>query len=451
MNNFITVSKKTALFSILISLLFVSCINDIIVEENDANHFPEKGTRVNLLINVPKDNLSTYSTESGTVDENHIDTIFINIFENGVFRESKKIYGADIKTVTNSEDSTSNVSFEVSNLTGGIITAEVFANRIEITPITGEIPLPDKNNPQTSFMMSGSGALTFNGTSYDGTIHIVRNIAKLRVRISKNAVCIPSDLIINYSDIIIEAQQVADRVQLMAPLPVVSPPGLTYINYAPRTGLALRPVTSFDAFSGGQIDSLYINENYLDDSEYTATNKTRIKITISTQTPGMPAKTAEYTYLLFSEGSYRLKRNYIYTLDIKVAGQSLEPQVTLDMLPWDDINISGDILGTTLSVDKSVVILNNRNTKNNAEVINYITDNTSITLDWSKVRPEHNIDTSVNYIQGRNGNIGIFWNDTGAPDIDFTDTLYVRAGNIIKAIFIDYNAREGSFGLPGSL
>ena len=431
-----------------ISLMFVSCLSDRIVDERLS---PEIGSNINLLINVPRNNASTYSTESGTVDENHIDTIFIKIFEDGALKDFKKIYGADIETIAGSKDSVVNVSFEVENLTGGAVTAEVFANRMEVTPITGEISLPDKYDPQTFFMMSGTGALTFDGTSYSGTIHIVRNVAKLRVRVSKNTVCIPSDLIINYSDIIVEVQQVADRTQLMAPPPVVSPSGLAYINYAPRTGSDLRPITTFASFSGGQIDSLYLNENYLDDSEYTASNKTQIKITISTQEPGIPAKIAEYTYQLFSEGGYQVKRNYIYTLDIKIAGQSLEPLITLDVLPWEDIDISGDILGTTLSIDKSIVNLNNRNTKNNAIEISYNTDNTSIELDWSKIKPENNIDTSVNYIQGRSGNIGIFWNDNGAPDFDFTDTLYIRAGNIIKAVFIEYNAREGSFGLPGSL
>ena len=441
-------SIKKALFSMFISLMFVSCLSDRIIDENTLR---ENRNNINLLINVPRNNASTYSTESGTVDENHIDTIFIKLFENGIIKDFKKIYGADIETITGSKDSIVSVSFEVENLTGGTVTAEVFANRMEITPITGEIALPDKSDPQTFFMMSGAGALTFDGTSYSGTIHIVRNVAKLRVRVSKNTVCIPSDLIINYSSIIVEVQQVADRTQLMAPPPVISPSGLAYINYAPRTGPTLRPMTPFALFSGGQIDSLYLNENYLDDSEYTASNKTQIKITISTQEPGMPTKIAEYTYQLFSEGSYRVKRNHIYTLDIKVAGQSLEPLITMDVLPWEGIDISGDILGTTLSLDKSTVSLNNRNTKNNAEVIRYNTDNTSIELDWSKVRPENNIDTSVTYIQGRNGNIELFWNDNGAPDFDFTDTLYVRTGNIIKAVFIDYNAREGSFGLPGSL
>ena len=446
MNNLQTKFKNTALFLMFISLLLVSCINDKIEDENEKS--PEIGTGVNLLIKVPRDNLSTYSIEPGTVDENHIDTIFINILEDGVLKDFKKIYGADINTVIGSKDSIINVSFDISNLTGGDVTAEVFANRMEITPITGEIPLPDKSNPQTTFMMSGSGALTLNGTSYSGTIHVVRNVAKLRVRISKHAACLPSDLIINYDEITVEVQQVADRTQLMVPPPVITPTGLAYINYTPRKGATLRPIIPFASFTGGQIDSLYLNENYLDDSAYTPTNKTQVKITLSTQEPGMHPKTAEYTYQLFTEGSYRLKRNHIYILDLKVVGQTLDPQITLDIQPWKNVDIDGDIHGSTLVLNKSTANLNSTNI---TDTIIYYTDNSSISLDWSKVKPEHNIDTSVKYIQGSNGYIEIFWNEKGAPDFYFVDTLYVRAGNIIKAVFIDYNSQEEDFGLPGSL
>ena len=446
MNNLQTKFKNTTFFSIFITLMFASCVNEKVIDEKEES--PENGAGVNLSIKVPRDNLSTYATEPGTADENHIDTIFINILEDGVLKEFRKIYGADINTVIDSKDSIINVSFDVSDLTGGTVTAEVYANRMESVPITGEIPLPDRYVPQTSFMMSGSGTLTFNGTSYFGTIHVVRNVAKLRVRISKHPACLPSDLIINYGEITIEAQQVADRTQLMTPPPVSTPAGLTYINYAARTGSTLRPITPLATFSGGQIDSMYLNENYLENSAYTDANKTQIKIKVSTKEPGMHSKTAEYTYQLFTEGSYQLKRNFIYTLDIKIAGQSLDPHITIDIQPWEYVDVDGDIHGTALALDKSTAKLNI--TKDSDTIIFY-TDNSSISLDWSKVKPEHNIDTSVKYIQGKRGNIEIFWNNNGAPDFDFIDTLYVRAGNIIKAVFIDYNSQEGDFGLPGSL
>jgi hypothetical protein len=69
-----------------------------------------------------------------------------------------------------------------------------------------------------------------------------------------------------------------------------------------------------------------------------------------------------------------------------------------------------------------------------------------VTLDWSKVDPSHNIDTSVESIQGMNGEIKISWTGAGAPDYDFKDTLYVISRNVIKAVVLDYKVPKGAFG-----
>ena len=442
----ITLERLLKLSQTFVLLLLVSCINERVVDELEEKVPFGSGKMINLKVNIPRSDRSTYSSELGSFDENHIDTIFINILEDGVVKETQKLFGSSLYVVPGENDSIVTVSFEAGSIGNGSITTEVFANRMEILPISGEIPLPDKTNPETCFIMTGSGPLTYNGTSYSGEVHVSRNVAKLRILISKNTACIPENLIINYSDIKIEAQQVPDRTQLMSPPPILTPPGLTYISFYPRTGAALRPVTPIMSFTGGQIDSLYLNENYLDDGDYTTTNKTQIKITVPSQEPGMPVKTDEYTYQLYTEGSYRLKRNFIYTLSIKIAGQSLDPIITLDVLPWNDIEVNGDINGVFLSLDRSVVPLSVMSTKDNAASVIYKTDNTSVTLDWSKIKPEHNIDTTMKYIQGRDGNIEIFWNENGAPDFDFRDTVFVQAGNIIKSVFIDYKVPYGSFG-----
>ena len=436
---------NVALFRILALFVFASCSHSKIIDDTERLN-PEKGKNINLMINVPRSGSSTYSTETGSVDENHVNKLFIKIFEDGVHKETKEFSGASLKVLENSNDSIVNVDFEIDNLTGGTVTAEVFANRMEITPITGEIPLPNKSIPETLFMMSGSGILSHNGTSYKGTVHIARNVAKLRILVSKNTTCIPEDLIIDYSDIIVEVQQVPDRTQLLAPPPIVTPAGINYINYTPRTGMALRPTTPFASFTGGQIDSLYLNENYLDNNAYASVNKTQIKITMPTHEPNMPVKTAEYTYDLYSKDGFMIKRNFIYTLSIKVTGQSLDPLVSLDILPWKNVNIDGNINGSTLSLDKSKVSIKSANIGNKTEVISYKTDNSSISLDWSNIKPEYNIDTSVDFIQGTEGYINILWNDKGAPDFDFKDTLFVHAGNIIKAVIINHKVPKGNFG-----
>ena len=432
---------------LFLGLFFISCVNEILIP--DVMDFQEMSTgkNVSLSIRVPKNSISTYATEEGTADENHIDTLFINILEDNILIETIKLYGAALQTSIGPNDTTVHVARELDNLSGGVLTAEVFANRTEVLPLTSEIPLPDKNDPATWFMMSGSGVLDYNGTSYHGTIHLMRHVAKLRVRISKHPAIIPADLIIHYNQIKVELQQAPDRTQLMAPPPVSAPAGLTYItDYASHTGNTLRPETPIATFTGGQIDSLYLNENYLNDSDYNDLNKTLVKITVPTQEPGKPVKTAEYTYPLYTEGGYQIKRNHVYSLDIKIAGQTLDPHISIDMHPWNDVEVTGDIYGSFLNIDRPTVYLSPVHTQANPASIDYHTDNSSVTLDWSKVNPAHNINTSVKFLQGMKGQIRFVWTRNGAPDFSFKDTLNVIAGNIVKSVIIEYNVPEGHFG-----
>ena len=432
---------------ILTLLLLASCISHQLEDSIPAEPDLSTGNKLSISILVPKNSISTYATEEGTTHENHIDTLFINIFENSVFVEMIKLYDTSLQAALGSNDTIVHVARELENLSGGTITAEVFANRMEVAPITSEIPIPDKNDPETWFMMSGSGKLAFNGTAYAGTISLVRHVAKLRVRISKHPAIIPADLIIHYDQIKVEVQQVPDRTQLMAPPPVSTPPGLVYLaDYTSRTGSALRSETPISSFKGGQIDSLYLNENFLNHSDYTDHNTTQVKITVPTQEPGKPIKTAEYTYQLYTEGGYQIKRNHIYILNIRIAGQTLDPLISIDMLPWNDVNVSGDIYGTILNLDQTRVYLSPVHTQNSPATINYYTDNTSVTLDWSKVNPAHNIDSSVKYIQGMNGQIRLAWTGGGAPDYSFSDTLNVITGNIIQSVVLEYNMPAGNFG-----
>ena len=435
-------------FSIIFSgLCMVSCVSEAIEEAIPfVPDFPI-GKNVSISIQAPKNSISTYATETGDTHENHIDTLFINILENNMLVEEIKLYGNALQTVSESNDTIVHVTRELDNLSGGTLTAEVFANYTEVKPITSEIPLPDKNDDEKWVMMSGSGTLAFNGIAYHGTIVLVRNVAKLRVRISKHPACMPSNLVIDYSQIKVETLQVPDRTQLFAPPPIITPPGLAYIaNYTSRSGNTLRTEKPLAIFDGGQIDSLYLYENYLDNSDYNVYNTTQVKITVPTQEPGMPVKTAEYTYQLYTEGSFQIKRNHIYVLDIQIAGQSLEPFVAIDMLSWNDVNVIGDIHGSFLNLNQSKVYLSPSATKKNPTTIIYHTDNTSVTLDWSKVNPMHRIDTSVGYIQGANGQIQFSWIGTGAPDYSFRDTLNVIAGNIIKSVVLEYNVPKGNFG-----
>ena len=422
-----------------------SCNTSEIVEE-ESTPSENQGKRINLSINIPRKGTSTYAIEDGNLDENHIDTVFIELYQGGSLMDSQKFYGTDLATESNTNDSIVKIAYEANNLSTGTVTAIAYANRKEIVPITGEITLPNRSVPSSCFLMSGTSDLNYSNGTYSGTIHITRNVAKLRTLISKNNICIPSNLIIDYDNVIIQAQQVPDRTQLLTPPPISTPSGLSYINYASRTGVNLRPLSASVLTNGGQIDSMYLNENHLVNSSYTDANVTQIKLTIPTREPGMPVKTSEYIYKLYTNGSYQINRNFIYILNVKIVGQSLEPIISLELLPWDDIDVNGDIHGSSLILDKSSVTLTPLSIKGNSENIIYTTDNTSITLDWSTVNPAHNIDTTVSHIQGRNGEIEFFWNANGAPAFDFKDTLYVKTGNIVKAVELVYKSPKGFAG-----
>jgi len=439
------INKSLLTFLIILSGVFLmSCVSEMLMEDIPDDP-PQAGKSVYLAIRVPPKSISTYSTEAGSADESHIDTLFVRILENGIPILSQSYFGTSLQDLSAPNDSTLFVDFELENVTGGTLTAEAFANRTKVIPVTSEIPLPDKNDSETWFMMSGSTTLISNGIAYSGTVHLERHVAKLRICIYKHQACIPEDLVIDYSHIMVEVFQVPDRTQLMTPPPIITPVGLTYIaNYASHTGATLRPETPIVSFNGGQIDSLYLNENYLNNGDYNALNTTLIKLTIPSREPGKPTKTAEYTYQLQTGDGYQIKRNHIYVLNIQVAGQSLDPFVSVDMLPWSDVDMSGDIHGVFLHLDHSTAFLSPVDTENDR--IYYQTDNSSIQLDWSKINPAHHIDTSVEYIQGMNGQIRFSWTNDGAPDFSFVDTLYVIAGNIVKAIALEYNVPAGNFG-----
>jgi hypothetical protein len=105
--------------------------------------------------------------------------------------------------------------------------------------------------------------------------------------------------------------------------------------------------------------------------------------------------------------------------------------------------VNGDINGVYLSLEQSELELLPVHTENSPVRVGYHTDNTSVSLDWSRVDPAHNIDPSVTEIQGMNGEIKIYWRAGGAPLQAFRDTVYVVSRNIRKALILKY-------GLPGT-
>ncbi|MDR3252251.1 MAG: DUF1566 domain-containing protein [Tannerella sp.] len=356
--------KRIAL-ALLSFIFFAACNNDKpIPDPVDPVINPPvgDGKSISLRILVPANAVTTYAGEAASDNENHIDTIYVDLRQVGGAHDgsdtiinSKKFHrGPDggMIGVPLANDSVITVGYEVDNIMdGNTLYADVYANRKVPNIITSEITLPippTLPTPATSLYMSGRGKLTQDAASgaYKGTIHIIRNVAKLRVNVSPHTIVLPSDLTINYSNIKVQILNVANKTSLWdtdgdgAVTPV-------YFNYLEHTN---------PSASAGQIDSAYIYENEQSNSVYTDVDKrTRVKLTLPTSSPTEGSKTAEYTFDLFTNGSYRIFRNYIYTLDIKVRGQSLDPVITLSALPWDDVNVTSPILGTYLTTSTSEI------------------------------------------------------------------------------------------------
>jgi len=462
--------KRIAL--ILLSVMAISsCKNDPV----DPNPGPEPGgeNKLSLKIHIPQNTLSTYSGEAASTNENYIDSLYIDLYQGPTLINQRKFKRTDAE-LTIISDSILQAAYEVDNITNGsILTAKVYANKKEPIRIANGslVPFPTGTNA-TSFYMSGTCKIERNpaGTAYEGNAHLVRNVAKLRINISENSVVLPADLMIDYPNIKIQVTQTPDTTSAFENEPVDLPTG-NIIQHALRSGTAgpnaLRPYNgNLATFNGGQIDSLYLYENLRSDS-YTSTtgvNGTKIKVTIPTLSNSEGNKTADYEYTLYTNKTkYAVLRNYIYTLNIKVRGQSLDPLITLDLEPWDDVNIDGSILGTYLTVDESEIIFD----ENGLATINFCTDAQAVYFDFNEFNA-NNTDQLGFTNASRINPVGIDSTNAtaelapdgfksghilldkqhcgsfgfkldkdqfpGFPNVNFSGKICLRAGNIVKCL-----------------
>ncbi|MDR1724148.1 MAG: hypothetical protein LBR84_09465, partial [Tannerella sp.] len=459
--------KRIALALLTGIVLLASCNNDKPVPGVDPNPTDptdprsSKG-RISLQILVPMSGVKTYAGEAASTLENRIDTVYVDLYQGGGTPiNQSKFYGTDLAIAAGTNDSILTVGYEVDNIATGTLTVKVYANRKDVKTITGEIPTPD-GTPSKSFFMSGEATLTGSGP-YSGVVHLVRDVAKLRVNVSLNSVYFPSDMTIDYANIKIEAIQVPNQTSLFGPTAdaAAGQSGFAYINYAERT-VRINPGTS-----GGMVDSMYLNENIR--SSYTTGTMTKIKLTIPTISATEGAKTDSYTFDLYTDGKYDILRNYIYTLDIKVRGQSLEPVITLNVLPWDDVSVDGNIYGTYLTTNTSEIEFDS----NGEAWIEFCTDAQAVYFDFSEFNANNDVavgpeDGAYSEIIGKGiseadpalapngfidgqilldhqhcGRFGFKLDDNPSlianfptfPQLNFTGKICIKAGNVVKCLF----------------
>jgi hypothetical protein len=372
---------------------FSACNNEQIIPDPDDPEVRGAGN-ISLKVYVPKGSISTYA-EDASEGENRIDTLFVELWQEDESSVLQRIESdtfaikpyKDSHLTPEGGDSTWRVQYDADGLTQGKdVIARVYANRKDVNIIHNgeEIETPSTvfPTPPPPFLMTGEEKLTYGATAYTGTVHIARNVAKLRINVTRDAVFLPSDLEIVYPGIRIQALNVADRTSLFESVTPGAATGVTYINYNERPARCALTVGS----NGGLLDSLYLYENYR--TGYTVdVNTTQVKVTIPTHSVLEGDKTDSYTYTIRTNGSYDILRNYIYTLDIKVRGQSLEPLISLNMQPWNDVNLDGSILGTYLTMQTSEIEFN---ADGYAEVA-FCTDAQAVYVDYSEFNDNNTV------------------------------------------------------------
>lgn len=356
------INKLFAFF--FIAYLLSSCVEDI---ENYAlgnvdNMIPDGKELMELRLVIPGDKQPVArSIENGTAGENRIEQLYMDVMDGGgnPIEYRPRSTGDGTLKLTHDGDSVYVVStlFDIGTLKDGY-TLRVRANADEPHGIIGQ-PVPP-------FYMSGTGVIVERGyRNFRASAHLLRGVAKLRTTIRKTSSTVPQELTIG--DVKVQVLHVADRIRKYAPFPSHANEAITnnkengleeyllhYLDYpeVSLTDIALQELGELDG-EAVTFYSHYVYENYLEqESDYDIdTNVTSLKVVIPV-TDGATSRVIERTIPVKAENSYRIKRNHIYSVDVQVLSIN-EVKVFTDMLDWEDVGVTGDIVGTYFDIDRS--------------------------------------------------------------------------------------------------
>ena len=356
------INKLFAFF--FIAYLLSSCVEDI---ENYAlgnvdNMIPDGKELMELRLVIPGDKQPVARRiENGTAGENRIEQLYMDVMDGGgnPIEYRPRSTGDGTLKLTHDGDSVYVVStlFDIGTLKDGY-TLRVRANADEPHGIIGQ-PVPP-------FYMSGTGVIVERGyRNFRASAHLLRGVAKLRTTIRKTSSTVPQELTIG--DVKVQVLHVADRIRKYAPCPSHANEAITnnkengleeyllhYLDYpeVSLTDIALQEQGELDG-EAVTFYSHYVYENYLEqESEYDIdTNVTSLKVVIPV-TDGATSRVIERTIPVKAENSYRIKRNHIYSVDVQVLSIN-EVKVFTDMLDWEDVGVTGDIVGTYFDIDRS--------------------------------------------------------------------------------------------------
>ena len=359
MTNKMVIGYKFAFILLLLS----SCVEDIRNCDigNVDNMIPDGKERMELRLVIPGGKQPVVrSIENGMAGENKVERLFMDVMNSGTVIASRSTADGALTLTPTDVDSVYAVStlFDIGTLEAGY-TLRVRANEDTPAIISGQ--------PVSPFYMSGTGVIEDGiNRNFKASVHLLRGVAKLRTTVRTTSFTVPQELMIG--DVKIQVIHAADRIRKYAPFSshaneaVVENLPASSLNYPDYPEVSLYDILAHEQveINGEAITfyPLFVYENYLEqEEEYDpAINGTSLKLTIPV-TDGIASRVIERTIPVKAEDSYRMKRNHIYSVDVQVLSLD-EVKVFTDMLDWEDVGVTGDIVGgVDFDIDRTKITL----------------------------------------------------------------------------------------------
>ena len=359
MTNKMVIGYKFAFILLLLS----SCVEDIRNCDigNVDNMIPDGKERMELRLVIPGGKQPVVrSIENGMAGENKVERLFMDVMNSGTVIASRSTADGALTLTPTDVDSVYAVStlFDIGTLEAGY-TLRVRANEDTPAIISGQ--------PVSPFYMSGTGVIEDGiNRNFKASVHLLRGVAKLRTTVRTTSFTVPQELMIG--DVKIQVIHAADRIRKYAPFSshaneaVVENLPASSLNYPDYPEVSLYDILAHEQveINGEAITfyQLFVYENYLEqEEEYDpAINVTSLKLTIPV-TDGIASRVIERTIPVKAEDSYRMKRNHIYSVDVQVLSLD-EVKVFTDMLDWEDVGVTGDIVGgVDFDIDRTKITL----------------------------------------------------------------------------------------------
>ena len=359
MTNKMVIGYKFAFILLLLS----SCVEDIRNCDigNVDNMIPDGKERMELRLVIPGGKQPVVrSIENGMAGENKVERLFMDVMNSGTVIASRSTADGALTLTPTDVDSVYAVStlFDIGTLEAGY-TLRVRANEDPPAIISGQ--------PVSPFYMSGTGVIEDGiNRNFKASVHLLRGVAKLRTTVRTTSFTVPQELMIG--DVKIQVIHAADRIRKYAPFSshaneaVVENLPASSLNYPDYPEVSLYDILAHEQveINGEAITfyPLFVYENYLEqEEEYDpAINVTSLKLTIPV-TDGIASRVIERTIPVKAEDSYRMKRNHIYSVDVQVLSLD-EVKVFTDMLDWEDVGVTGDIVGgVDFDIDRTKITL----------------------------------------------------------------------------------------------